>query len=76
MLKTELAEMLEQRPFVPIEIHLSNGRRHTIRHPEMAIIGRGTLAIAVMADDGENDISLCSIDHIAEAKQQGEHSES
>ncbi|MEQ8848456.1 hypothetical protein [Botrimarina sp.] len=43
----ELIELLEERPFFPLRIHMSNGRTHEIRHPEMAIVGQGVVAIGV-----------------------------
>ncbi|MCG8585604.1 MAG: hypothetical protein MI757_12915 [Pirellulales bacterium] len=68
MLKSDLVELFEQRPFVPVRLHMSNGRTHVVKHPELAIIGMGTVAIGVEGEDGENHIKLCAIDHITEAE--------
>jgi len=53
MISEELIELLEERPFVPLRVHLSNGRTHDIRHPELAIVGRDVAAIGVEVDEGE-----------------------
>lgn len=43
----ELYERVHESPFVPLRVHMSNGRTHEIRHPEMAIIGDDTVALGV-----------------------------
>ncbi len=34
-----------RRPFEPFEIHLTNGEKHAIRHPEQVIVTRNRLII-------------------------------
>jgi hypothetical protein len=65
----DLIELLAERPFVPLRLHLSNGRTHEIRHPEMAIVGQGVIAIKV-TDNGDRlpRIRLVSINHINEVE--------
>ena len=72
MLKSDLVELLAERPFVPIRLHMSNGRTHTINHPELAIVGVGTVAIGVEGDDGEQHIRLCAIDRITQTEPAAE----
>jgi len=69
MTPDDLIELLEERPFVPLRIHLSNGRTHEIRHPEMAIVGQDVVAIGVGGSDDERPrIRLVSISHINEVE--------
>jgi hypothetical protein len=66
----ELIEILEERPFVPIRIHMSNGRTHDVRHPKMAIVGEEVVALGVQRDDSERPrIRLVSLPHINEVEQ-------
>jgi hypothetical protein len=43
----ELRRFLDQRPFEPIRLHITGGRRVEIRHPEMAIVSRSLVAVGV-----------------------------
>ena len=65
----DLIELLEERPFVPLRLHLSNGRTHDVRHPEMAIVGRNVVALGVQANDNDLPrIRLVSVSHINEVE--------
>jgi len=67
MTSEELVELLADRPFRPLRIHMSNGRTHEIRHPEMAIVGEDVAAIGVESGNGDRPrIRLVSISHINE----------
>jgi len=67
MTTEELIELLEERPFGPLRIHMSNGRTHEIRHPEMAIVGEDVVALGIVNGNGERPrIRLVSISHINE----------
>ena len=66
----ELIELLEERPFVPIRLHMSNGRTHDVRHPEMAIVGEEVVALGVQRDDSERPrIRLVSLSHVNEVEK-------
>jgi hypothetical protein len=65
----ELIELLEERPFLPLRIHMSNGRTHDVRHPENAIVGEGVVALAVAQNGRELPrIRLISLGHINEVE--------
>ena len=65
----ELVELLEERPFLPLRIHMSNGRTHEVRHPENAIVGEGVVALAVRQEGREYPlIRLVSLAHINEVE--------
>jgi hypothetical protein len=67
----ELIERLEERPFQPLRLHMSNGRIHEIRHPEMAIVTETLIAIGIPRDDESGmaaSVRLCSLPHVVEAE--------
>jgi hypothetical protein len=68
----DLIEMLEERPFIPLLLYLSNGRTHEIRHPEMAIVSEELVTIGLPASEGSllaDRVSFCATSHIVEAEQ-------
>ncbi len=67
----ELVEVLERRPFVPVRLHLDDGRQQEIHHPEMAIVSQAWVAIGIISDDSStvaDRITHCAIDHIVEVE--------
>jgi hypothetical protein len=65
----ELVELLEERPFLPLRFHVSNGRTHNVRHPENAIVGEGVVALAVPQEGRDFPrICLVSLAHINEVE--------
>jgi hypothetical protein len=65
----ELAELLAERPFLPLRFHMSSGRVHEVRHPENAIVGEDVVALAVPQDGRELPlIRLVSVSHINEVE--------
>ncbi len=71
MTQEDLIEILEERPFVPVRLHLSNGREHVIRHPELAIVGQHIVAIGSPREDNPElagRITHCALSHIAEVE--------
>jgi hypothetical protein len=68
MTKSELVEMMSERPFTPMLIHMNNGRAHEVRHPENAIVGDFHVALLAMRD-GEEVIRVISLPHINEVER-------
>jgi hypothetical protein len=67
MRPNDIDTQLKQRPFVPFRIHLSEGCHYDIRHPEMLLISRTVLAIAVYDDpsaDRPARIVMCDPVHV------------
>ncbi len=63
----ELIGIFSEQPFVPMRLHMSNGRVHEIRHPEMAIVGEEVVALGIVQDESELPrIRMVSISHINE----------
>jgi len=52
----DIREFLQRRPFQPIRITLTDGRTYDIRHPELAMVGRSTVAIGVPAPNDPSPV--------------------
>ena len=57
-----MLELLQRRPFEPFEIRLTNGEKHDVRHPEMALLLRSRVVIATADSDR---MVICPLLHIA-----------
>ena len=71
MTAEDLIELLEERPFTPIRLHLADGRIREIRHPEMALVSESHVAIGIPRDDGSKvavRMTFCSIPNIVEVE--------
>lgn len=65
----EFETVLKTQPFVPVRVHMSNGRTHEIRHPDDAIIGDEVVAIGVYEKNSERPrIRLLSLININEVE--------
>jgi hypothetical protein len=67
----ELIELLAERPFKPLRLHLADGRVREIRHPEMAIVAVDSVAIGIPAEGKPmlaTKITHCSIPNIVEVE--------
>ena len=64
----EFQQLLQARPFRPFRLHLSNGRSHEVRHPELAVAGRTTMFIGEPAPDlpepAYDDFAIVTLLHI------------
>jgi len=60
-----LQGLLRRQPFQPLEIHMSNGEVHQIRHPEMAMLLKSNIFLGSMESDNFQFLSLL---HVAEVK--------
>jgi hypothetical protein len=67
MTPEDFESVLKTQPFVPVRVHMSNGRTHEIRHPDDAIIGDEVVAIGVYEKNSERPrIRLLSLININE----------
>jgi hypothetical protein len=65
----EFESVLKTQPFVPVRVHMSNGRTHEIRHPDNAIVGDEVVAIGVYESGSERPkIRLLSLININEVE--------
>jgi hypothetical protein len=72
MTAEHLIELLEERPFQPLRLHLADGRVREIRHPEMALVSESLVAIGVPPADKSRvavRMTFCSIPNIVEVQQ-------
>jgi len=66
--------MLQQRPFMPIRLHISNGKSYDIRHPEMAIVAQSIVTVGLTGDNGSGiakGVIHCALSHIVQVKPLG-----
>lgn len=47
MRTTEIENQLRQRPFVPFRLCMSDGNAFEVRHPEMLMVSRTIVALAI-----------------------------
>jgi hypothetical protein len=45
----DIREFLQHKPFQPFRITLTDGRTYEVRHPELAMVGRSTIALGLPA---------------------------
>ena len=48
----DILEMLRKHPFEPFRIHLSDGVAFDVRHPDMAIVQRSKVIVAIPGPEG------------------------
>ena len=59
----ELIALIRTRRFVPLRIHLSDGKVYEIRHPDQIIVLRGRVDIGVGADPESG--AMERVEHVA-----------
>lgn len=47
----DIREFLLHKPFQPFRLTLTDGRTYEVRHPELAMVGRSSVAIGVPAEN-------------------------
>jgi len=57
-----LRQMLRRRPFLPFEIHMSNGEVYQVRYPDFAFVLRSNF---VIGDPDADNIAICALDQMA-----------
>jgi hypothetical protein len=56
MRSEDIQQLVRREPFKPFRITLTDGRTFDVRHPEMAMVGRTTVAIGLPANGNEETI--------------------
>jgi hypothetical protein len=56
MRSEDIQQLVRREPFKPFRITLTDGRTFEVRHPEMAMVGRSTVAIGLPANGNEETI--------------------
>jgi hypothetical protein len=52
MRSEDILEMMRPKPFEPFRIYMSDGATFDIRHPDMAIVQRSKVTVAVPGPEG------------------------
>ncbi len=63
----EFKELLQTRPFVPLRLHLTDGRTYEIRHPDMVLVLRQRVDVGIEPDPETGvleRVEHCSLLHI------------
>ena len=66
MRTNEIETQLRQRPFVPFRLRMSDGKAYDVRHPEMLMVSRTIIALAIHRPRARQPeaIVLCDPVHI------------
>ena len=75
MNSSTVIELLSNRPFIPLVVSTNDGRQRKINHPELAIVGKDFLMIALKPENADLPeagcfCSLANITSIEPAMQQ------
>ncbi len=68
----ELMELIRKQPYVPLRIHLTDGRTYDINHPDQIIVLKGRIDVGVEPDpkSGVVDrVEHCSLLHVVRIEE-------
>ncbi len=68
----ELRELLNTRPFVPLRIHMTDGKAFDIRHPDNVLVLRSRIDIGVPPDTANgilDRVEHCSLLHVVRVEE-------
>jgi hypothetical protein len=68
----EINELLKQRPFRPLRIHMTDGRQFDIYHPDRVLVLRSRVDIGVPAaadSDILDRVEHCSLLHVVRVEE-------
>jgi len=72
MRPADLQDFVRRQPFQPFRLTLTDGRTYEVRHPELAMVGRSTIAIGIPSEGDPNPIYdrlvTVSILHVMQAE--------
>jgi len=76
----EFMELLRTKPFVPLRVHMTDGRNYDIRHPDQIIVLRQRVDIGVEPDPETGvvgRVERCPLLHVVRVEElpTGAHSE-
>ncbi len=52
----DVREFLRRRPFQPFRITLTDGRTYTVQHPDLAMVGRSTVAVGLPRENDPDPV--------------------
>lgn len=59
--RESLNKLLSREPFEPFELHLSSGEIYTVRHPEMAVLGKSKIFVYDATSDMMDIVGLLCV---------------
>lgn len=68
----EFIELMRRRPFIPLRIHMTDGRIHDVRHLDNILVLRQRVDIGVPADPSSGvleRVEYCSLLHIVRIEE-------
>ena len=68
----EINELLKTRPFVPLRIHMTDGKTFDIYHPDRVLVLRSRVDIGVPADAASeilDRVEHCSLLHVVRVEE-------
>jgi hypothetical protein len=68
----ELTELLRTQPFVPLRIHMTDGKTYDIYHPDLVLVLRQRVDIGLQPDPATNvleRVAHCSLLHIVRVEE-------
>ncbi|HEY5297929.1 MAG TPA: hypothetical protein VIK59_08380 [Verrucomicrobiae bacterium] len=70
-----IRERLHQSPFHPFHIHLSDGRRIFVEHPDFVSVGGSIVLVTDLTDSVQriDSLHIVSLDDAAMKKRNGKH---
>ncbi|MEX2215491.1 MAG: hypothetical protein WD768_15260 [Phycisphaeraceae bacterium] len=74
MREKDIQTLLQRRPFEPIRFVLSNGEKHEVRHPEMAMLSKSWIVLGTESKDDPGiaeSTFFCSLLHIVKIEPIG-----
>ena len=58
-------DLLKQQPFQPFRLVMASGLAYEVRHPEMALLTRTSIHVAIGVEDGiAAEFKICSLLHV------------
>lgn len=52
----DILDLIQQRPFEPFRLYLSDDAVFEVRHPELAMVGRSTVTIGIPSKDSDEPV--------------------
>ena len=72
MTMDEASSLLHARPFVPLRIHITDGKSFEVRHPEFVWVLRHRLDIAILSDAAKgvvDHVERCFFQHFVRVEE-------
>ncbi len=60
----DIRTLLEQRPFQTFRLHLTHGTIFELKHPDMAVVGRSTVTVAIPPEQSAERRAVIALLHI------------